>query len=180
MSTHLGNGANASLPKTANYIWEQLAEDRLTASFIVDGIHIPPPFLRSGLRAKGIERSVLVTDAVMPAMCRPGPYMLGEVPVELRADGSVVLRGGSRLAGSALRMDRAVGNVVRLTGISLAQAIVMATTNPARAGRVAGRVRGLVPGEKADLVRFRWDERTFCLDILETIVAGQTVYIHEE
>ena len=60
-----------------NYIWEQLAEDRLTASFIVDGIHIGESFLRVALRAKGVERSVLVTDAVMPAMCAPGRYRPG-------------------------------------------------------------------------------------------------------
>ena len=72
------------------------------ASFIVDGIHLGAAFLKVALRAKGIERSVLVTDAVMPAGCKPGPYMLGEVEVELHADQSVRLRGGTRLAGSAL------------------------------------------------------------------------------
>ncbi len=102
MSTHLGNAAHPTLPKTQNYIWDQLAEDRLTASFIVDGIHIPGPFFRAAVRAKGAERSVLVTDAVMPAMCQPGAYKLGQVDVELRNDGSVVLRGETRLAGSSL------------------------------------------------------------------------------
>ncbi len=116
MSTHLGNAANPLLPKTQNYIWEQLAEDRLAASFIVDGIHVPRAFLRAAIRAKGVEQSVLVTDAVMPAMCEPGPYKLGQMDVELRPDGSVVLRGENRLAGSALRMDRAIGNTVRFGG----------------------------------------------------------------
>lgn len=113
-STHLGNAAHGTLPKTGNYIWSQLAEDRLGASFIVDGIHIPREFFRAAVRAKGIDRSVLVTDAVMPAMCLPGPYRLGEVEVELRENGSVVLRGQDRLAGSALRMDRAISNAVRM------------------------------------------------------------------
>jgi N-acetylglucosamine-6-phosphate deacetylase len=176
MSTHLGNAAHPTLPKTQNYIWDQLAEDRLTASFIVDGIHIPGPFFRAAVRAKGAERSVLVTDAVMPAMCEPGLYRLGQVEVELRSDGSVVLRGGTRLAGSSLRMDRAVGNAVHLAGISLREALAMATVNPARVARIAGRQRGLVPGEKADLVRFRWDEEAFSLTVLETIVAGTAVY----
>lgn len=176
MSTHLGNAAHPSLPKTQNYIWDQLAEDRLTASFIVDGIHIPGVFFRSAVRAKGRERSVLVTDAVMPAMCKPGPYRLGEVNVELRTDGSVVLLGETRLAGSALRMDHAIGNAVRLGGISIQEALVMATTNPARAGRIAGRQRGLAPGEKADLVRFGWDSAAYSLHVYETIVAGKSVY----
>jgi N-acetylglucosamine-6-phosphate deacetylase len=175
MSTHLGNGANSILPKTANYIWDQLADDHLTASFVVDGIHIPSAFLKSALRAKGVERSVLVTDAVMPAMCAPGPYQLGQVEVELRSDQSVVLRGGTRLAGSALRMDRAIGNCVRLGGISLGEALAMATVNAARAGRIPGR-RGLTPGEKADLVLFEWNEATQMLAIRQTVVAGETVY----
>ena len=176
MSTHLGNAAHPVLPKTQNYIWEQLAEDRLAACFIVDGIHIPQPFVRAAMHAKGLEKSILVTDAVMPAMCEPGPYKLGQVDVELRANGSVVMRGTERLAGSALRMDEAVANTVRFAGVSLPAALAMATTNPARVGRVAGRQRGLVPGEKADLIRFTWDAQAQSLSIQETIVAGMAVY----
>ena len=176
MSTHLGNGAHAVLPKTSSYIWAQLAEDRLTAGFIVDGIHIPAIFLKSCLRAKGVERSLLITDAVMPAMCAPGPYELGQVAVELRADGSVVLRGGTRLAGSALRMDHAIGNTVRMGEVSLRDAIAMATVNAARAGRIAGRQRGLNPGERGDLVRFNWDSEGKKLTVLETLVNGVSVY----
>jgi N-acetylglucosamine-6-phosphate deacetylase len=175
MSTHLGNGAHAELHKTQNYIWDQLVEDRLTASFIVDGIHIPRAFLRAATRAKGVERSVLVTDAVMPAMCQPGRYDLGEVWVELKSDGRVVLEGGSRLAGSSLRMDHAIGLAVHLGRLSLREALTMATVNPARAARIAGRIRGLATGEKADLVRFRWDESAH-LTVLETVVAGTSVY----
>jgi N-acetylglucosamine-6-phosphate deacetylase len=176
MSTHLGNAAHPSLPKTQNYIWEQLAEDRLTASFIVDGIHIPGAFFHAAVRAKGVERAVLVTDAVMPAMCAPGPYKLGQVDVELHENGSVTLVGSDRLAGSALRMDHAIGNSVRLGGISLREAIAMATVNPARVARIAGRRRGFAPGEKADLVRFRWNEAARSVQIIETVVAGATVF----
>jgi N-acetylglucosamine-6-phosphate deacetylase len=176
MSTHLGNAAHSVLPKTQNYIWEQLANDRLTASFITDGIHIPDPFFRSAVRAKGVERAVLVTDAVMPAMCSPGPYRLGQVDVELRTDGSVVMRGTSRLAGSALRMDYGIGNAVRMGRIGLRDALAMATSNAARVARIAGRQRGLTPGEKADLVRFDWDDSAFKLTVCETVVSGATVY----
>jgi N-acetylglucosamine-6-phosphate deacetylase len=174
LSTHLGNGADAVLPRHPNYIWEQMAEDRLAASFIVDGIHLSDSFLRIALRAKGIERSVLITDAVAPAMCEPGPYKLGEVDVELQEDQRVVLRGGSRLAGSSLRMDRAIENVMRSAGVSLAGAVTMATTNAARVGRISGRLRGLKPGERADVVRFRVVEGR--LQVLETYLSGKRVY----
>jgi N-acetylglucosamine-6-phosphate deacetylase len=176
MSTHLGNAAHPILPKTQNYIWDQLAEDRLIASFIADGIHLPAGFLKASLRAKGLERAVLVTDAVMPAMCEPGRYSLGQVEVELRANGSVVIIGTERLAGSALRMDRAIGNCVRLAGVSLHEALTMVTVNAARAGRIAGRQRGLATGEKADLVHFRWDADSSTLHVKETIVAGVSAY----
>jgi len=157
LSTHLGNGAHASLPRHPNYIWEQLAEDRLSASFIVDGLHLPDSFLRVALRAKTPSRSILVTDAVMPAMCEPGDYMLGEVEVELKADQRVVLRGGTRLAGSSLRMDHAIANVVRLGGVSLEDAVGMATTNPAR----------LMGTEPRGSVRFRFDDGR--LQVVETL-----------
>jgi len=190
LSTHLGNGADAVLPRHPNYLWDQLAEDRLAASFIVDGFHLPPSFLNVALRAKGLERSLLVTDAVMPAGCAPGRYRLGEVDVELHDDGSVRLaKGGSegdeggskgagvsRLAGSALRMDRAIANVMRIARLSLREAVTLATRNPARVGRVPSRQRGLNPGERADLVRFRLDVAGRQLQILETFLNGRQVF----
>lgn len=176
LSTHLGNGAHAVLARHPNYIWDQLAADRLNASFIVDGIHLSSAFLKVALRAKGIERSVLVTDAVMPAGCDPGQYKLGEVEVELHADGSVRLLGGNRLAGSALMMDRAIALAMRVAGLSLREAITMATRNPARVGRLPLRQRGLTPGQQADLVRFSFDEGTRHIRILETYLGGKSVY----
>lgn len=174
LSTHLGNGADAVLPRHPNYLWEQLAEDRLAASFIVDGFHLPSSFLNVALRAKGLERSLLVTDAVMPAGCPPGRYRLGEVEVELHPDGSVRLAGGSRLAGSALRMDQAIANVMRTAGLSLREAVTLATRNPARVGRIASRQRGLNPGDRADLVLFRFDQGR--LTILQTYLNGERVF----
>ena len=174
LSTHLGNGADAVLPRHPNYIWEQLAEDKLAASFIVDGHHLPESFLRVALRAKGIERSVLVTDAVMPALCVPGDYRLGEVNVELKDDQRVVLKGGTRLAGSSLRMDVALSNVMRIAGLSLTEAVAMATVNPARVGRIGGRVRGLRAGERSDVVRFRMEEGR--LRVIETYLSGEQVF----
>jgi len=176
LSTHLGNGAHKMLPRHPNYLWQQMAEDRLCASFIVDGIHLGDDFLKVALRAKGLERSVLVTDAVMPACCPPGPYMLGEVEVELHAAGNVTLRGGDRLAGSALRMDRGVENLMKLAGLSLSEAVTLATLNPARVGHVAQRQRGLVPGERADLVEFAFDQDAKSIRVLKTWLDGELVY----
>ena len=126
------------------------------------------------MRAKGVERSVLITDAVMPAMCTPGRYMLGEVEVELHEDQSVRIAGEMRLAGSSLRMDRGVENLMKLAGLTLAEAITMATTNAARAGRIGGRMRGLQPGSRADVVKFRMVDGV--VEVLESYLGGRRVY----
>jgi N-acetylglucosamine-6-phosphate deacetylase len=176
LSTHLGNAAGELAPLRPNWIWEQLAEDRLAASFIVDGVHLDTAFLKAALRAKGVERSVLVTDAAAPAGCAPGRYRIGELDVVLTGDRRILLADQSRLAASALSMDRAVGNLVELAGLSLREALRMATVNPARAGRIAGRQRGLEPGDRADIVQFRWDAARKEIRIEKTFVAGSAVY----
>jgi N-acetylglucosamine-6-phosphate deacetylase len=176
LATHLGNGAHPMLPRHPNYLWQQLAEDRLAASFIVDGIHLSRDFLTVALRAKGVERALLITDAVMPACCAPGPYTIGSVEVELLADQRVTLRGTDRLAGSSLRMDRGVENLMRLCGLSLGEAVTMASRNPARIGRIQGRLRGLQPGERADVVELDFHPEAKSVRVLRTWLGGELVY----
>jgi N-acetylglucosamine-6-phosphate deacetylase len=176
MSTHLGNGAHSEMRRHPNYLWDQMANDKLTASFITDGIHIGQNFFRVALRAKGIERSVIVTDAVMPAGCAPGDYMLGEVAVTLHPGDRVTLRGGDRLAGAALKMHDGIGRAVRLGGISLRDAVTMATTNAARVGRISGRWRGLQAGERGDLVEFDFDDATHQVTLRRVWMSGEPVY----
>jgi N-acetylglucosamine-6-phosphate deacetylase len=176
LSTHLGNGAHSTLPRHPNYLWQQMADDRLAASFIVDGIHLDQWFLTVAARAKGVLRTILITDAVAPAGCEPGPYTLGEVEVTLHPEQRVTLRGGDRLAGSALHMHKGVENMMRLAGLSLVEAITTATRNPARVGRIPGRQRGLAPGERFDVVRFDYAAETKSLRVLETILGGESVY----
>jgi N-acetylglucosamine-6-phosphate deacetylase len=155
LSTHLGNGAHAVMRRHPNYIWDQMAEDRLNASFIVDGIHVGRAFLRCALRAKTVARSVLVTDASAPAGAAPGRYRLGEQDADLTADGRVVLSGTDKLAGSALHMNDGIANLIRLGGLSSKEAIETATVNPARIIGLEGRMQGLKAGERADIVAFR-------------------------
>jgi N-acetylglucosamine-6-phosphate deacetylase len=155
LSTHLGNAAHKMVPKFPNCLWDQLAEDRLHASFIVDGLHLDPSFLRVALRAKSVERTILVTDAAAPAGAVPGCYRLGELDVELTGDDRVLLRGTEKLAGSSLRIHHAIGNLMRIGGLSLRDAIRTATVNPARLIGLEGRTLGLTAGDRGDLVVFR-------------------------
>src|SRR6266540_327077 len=116
LATHLGNGCAHMLPRHPNAIWELLAADAVFASFIVDGHHLPPATVKAMIRAKGIDRSILITDAVAAAGCAPGTHTIGGVLSELSADGRVSLPGTLYLAGSALTLDRAIANTVRFTG----------------------------------------------------------------
>jgi N-acetylglucosamine-6-phosphate deacetylase len=135
LSTHLGNGCAATLPRHPNILWEQLAHDGLFASFIVDGHHLPAATVKAMMRAKTPARSLLVTDAIAAAGCPPGIYSLGGLQVELNAAGRVspagVPGGASHLAGSALSMERAIGLTVQFTGLPLDEVLKMATTTPA-------------------------------------------------
>jgi N-acetylglucosamine-6-phosphate deacetylase len=109
----------------------QLAEDRLSASFIADGIHIPPFALRVLLRAKGLARTILVTDATAAAAAPAGLYELAGMAIERAADGAVRVPGAAMLAGSSLELDQAVRNVVHWGIVTADEAIGLASANPA-------------------------------------------------
>jgi N-acetylglucosamine-6-phosphate deacetylase len=170
MSTHLGNGAHQTVPRHANYINYQMAADELWAGLIVDGIHLPPAFVKIAARAKGLERIVLVTDAAPPAGCEPGIFHFGHLEVELAADQSIRLTDSGRLAGSALSMDRGLENLMRFTGLSLRQALQAGAENAARSCRLEGRLGFLQPGDAADLILFDYDPETKDVEVRETIV----------
>lgn len=131
LSTHLGNALPHTLGKFHNPLMAQLAEDRLSASFIADGIHIPPTVLGVLLRAKGMGRSVLVTDATAGAAASPGLYRFAGMAIERSNDGAVRVPGTDRLAGSALCLDQAVRNLVAWRLAAPEDAIRLASTNPA-------------------------------------------------
>ena len=116
-----------------------------------------------------------MTDATAAAGCSPGRYRLGDVEVELTAENRVQIAGTRQLAGSALRMDRGVENLMRFAGLNLGRALRMATVNPACAAGLADRRGFLRPGDAADLVLFRFDPSLPRITVEKTIVAGRTV-----
>ncbi|PZG23359.1 N-acetylglucosamine-6-phosphate deacetylase, partial [Nonomuraea aridisoli] len=166
LSTHLGNGAHAVIRRHPNYIWTQLAEDRLAATFIADGHHLPADTFTVMLRAKGAGRALLVSDSVALAGCAPGDYTTpvgGRITV--REDGRVTLPGGELLAGSGSSLIECLAWAVARTEVGLGTAVVLATANPAR---LLGIDRGrLAPGAPADLI-----VTTPALSVLHTYVNG--------
>ena len=149
MSTHLGNGLPGVLPKLDNPLMAQLAEDRLAAGFIADGIHLPRPALRAMIRAKGPGRAILVTDAVAAAGAPPGRFGFAGMAIEGGTDGSARLPGTGALAGSALTLDRAVRNLVDWGIADLPAAAGMASAAPAAllVPALAAHGRTLLPNE---------------------------------
>jgi len=172
LSTHLGNGAHQVLPRHANYIQKQVSNDGLRASVICDGIHLPDYFVKNLVRAKGITRTILVTDAMAAAAASAGLFTLGDLEVEVGEERVVRLPGTPYLAGSALTMDEAVSNCASFAKISLTAAIQMATVNPARLFK---GIRGaLEPGERADLVLFSLLKKR--IQVEQVFLAGKVVF----
>ena len=171
LSTHLGNGVAGTLARHPILIWAQLAEDRLTATFIADGHHLPLDTLKVMLRAKTATRAILISDLVALAGNPPGSY---QTPVggkvELLADGRLNLAGTDLLAGAACTLKDAVAFVASNTDLGLGNSVRMATENP---GRFVGRRGAIRVGNPADLIRFRWEEGSNSLAIEEVIVQGQ-------
>jgi N-acetylglucosamine-6-phosphate deacetylase len=176
MSTHLGNGSHHLLPRLRNYIWEQLAEDRLAAGLISDGFHLPPAVVKAFARAKGLERLVLVSDVAYLAGLPPGRYRRERIEIEIFGDGHMGLPGTGTLAGAAHLLDWDIPRFMAFTGCRLAEAIPLCTSRPAALlGLPAGHGR-LEAGSPADLVLFEHrpgDER---LRVLQTIRGGRPVY----
>jgi len=113
-----------------------LDADSLYAELICDGIHVAPEFVRLWLRSKSKERAILVTDGISATGMPDANYLLGELEVTVK-NGRCLLtsdlaKGTETLAGSALTMDRAVANLCRFTGATLATAVRLASRNPAR------------------------------------------------
>jgi N-acetylglucosamine-6-phosphate deacetylase len=177
-STHLGNGAHATIRRHPNYIWDQLADDRLSAGFIFDGHHLPPSVMKTVVRAKGVERTVLVSDAVLAAGLEPGEYHLADgVAITLQASGRLEMTGTPYLAGAAAPLPVGVTNAMRHAGLSIAEATRAVTINPSRLlrlGALAGH-EAIQVGAQANLTRFRQDPETLDISVLGTVVAGVQV-----
>jgi N-acetylglucosamine-6-phosphate deacetylase len=168
-ATHTYNamqGMHHRAPGTAGAV---LTCDAIYAQIIADLVHVHPAMINLLLRAKGIDRTVLITDAMRAAGLPDGEYDLGGQTVTV-AEGQARLASGN-LAGSTLTMDRAVRNVVQHLDLSIPDALHMATVTPAMALGVDDHKGRLQPGYDADLVLL---DQQLCVQW--TMVQGRFVY----
>jgi N-acetylglucosamine-6-phosphate deacetylase len=168
-SAHTFNGMGGLHHREPGTVGGVLTCDEITAEVIADNIHIHPAVIKLLVRAKGVERTVLMTDAIRAAGMPDGTYELGGQLVIVK-EGVARIATGS-LAGSTLTMDRAVRNAMAATGIPLAKALQMASYNPAQVIGMEREKGSLEPGKDADIILLD-DE----LRVLLTMVIGEMVY----
>ena len=172
--THLGNAVPATVPKFENVILHALAQPGLFSSLIPDGLHLPPHAFR--VLARALEKShasrlLLTTDAMAGAAAgKAGSYTLGEVQVEVGADGSARLPGTGRLAGSTLTPFQGVFNAERMAGIYLEDAWAAFSTRPAF---LLHFDHGLGVGNSADFCLLSPEKTPY---LLATYHRGKCVY----
>lgn len=168
LSTHLGNGSHAVLPRHDSYFWEQLAADELWASIICDGHHLPPALIRAILRVKTPARIILTCDASSLAGLPPGRYREWDQDLEVLPEGKIVVSNSGFLAGSWSFIDRCISRAFRDGGVSLQDAIEMASVRPRQLLRLP--IHSLEVGQPANLVLFEWDNKAG-FHTKETVVA---------
>lgn len=166
LATHLYNGMRNFSHREPGIIGAALTDERVYCELICDGIHLHAGAMDLAVAAKGRDKIVLITDAMMAAGLEDGLYELGGYDVTVK-EGTARLADGT-LAGSTLTLNRAVRNLVDLVNVPLADAIRMASLNPAQAIGAADRKGSIEVGKDADLVIF--DQQ---LNALQTMIAGQ-------
>jgi len=177
MSTHLGNGAHPMLPRHPNYIWAQLAEDRLWAGLIADGFHLPPSTLKAMIRAKG-EKAILTSDAVVWGGMPPGIYEREEgEAVVLEPSGFLHMKDTPKImAGSALPLHAGVANIVKFGIAGWPDALRMAALHPARMLGLEAEGAGMLQeGGVADFFVYALDADGSMI-VRETVAGGVSVY----
>ncbi|ALC91495.1 N-acetylglucosamine-6-phosphate deacetylase [Bacillus sp. FJAT-18017] len=148
--THLYNGMRGLHHREPGVVGAALLLEQLKMEMIVDGVHSAPESVKLAIRTKGVDGTILITDAMRAKCLKDGQYDLGgqEVFVE---DGKALLSNGT-LAGSILKMNHSLKNVIEFSGVSLQEAVKMASENPARQLNIFHRKGSIAPGKDADFV----------------------------
>jgi len=166
-ATHLYN-AQSPLQHREPGVMGAILVSPVTCGLIVDGIHSHPAMVNLAWKAKGVNGITLVTDCMAAMGMPPGRYELGHYETIVTPESARLADG--TLAGSILRMDQAMKNAMAFTGCSLADAVQMASTNPARLLGLE-RLGALLPGYTADIAVLSPE-----LQVTHTFVAGQLAY----
>jgi N-acetylglucosamine-6-phosphate deacetylase len=147
-ATHTFNAMRPLDHRQPGLLGVVLTDPDVTADIIADGIHLDPSVVQLFLKAKGTQAAVLITDAISATGMPEGRYRLGSFEVEVK--GNKCTRGDT-LAGSVLRLDQAVRNVMQFAGWKLEEAVQLASANPAAV--IGENGKGVIAaGADADVV----------------------------
>lgn len=150
VATHLANAMPPLLHRAPGPVGACLTDERVTCELIVDGLHLDPTMVALAHAAKGRAGVALITDAIAAAGVGDGDYLLGGLAVRVTGGAARLVEGGS-LAGSTLTMDAALRNAVA-AGLPLTDAVMAASTNPARLVGLDDVTGSITAGRRADLV----------------------------
>ena len=164
-ATHIFNAMRRMTHRDPGVLGELLTNNAVTADIIADGLHVDPAVVDLFLRVKGVDRAVLITDAISATGMPDGTYRLGSFEVQVR-DGRCESYG--KLAGSVLTMDVALRNVMNFAHLSFQDSVRLATINPARVLGMENRKGVLQPGADADVAVFSPSG-----EVRKTIVRGR-------
>jgi N-acetylglucosamine-6-phosphate deacetylase len=163
LSVHLVNGCAKMIHRQHNIIWSQLSIDDMWASFIADGFHIPHYTLRSVIKARGIDQSILTSDLAHLSGMPDGEYSKYNRTVVLKDNGLWVKgHGTDLLSGAAKTLERDCEYLAVNSGFSIEEALIMASLNPARYFGIQDQLQ-IFPGKKASFVLFSWNGKTLAM-----------------
>lgn len=171
-ATHVTHTYNAQSPlhhREAGVVGSALLQDGLSAELICDCIHVSVPAMKLLAKCKPAEKLILITDAIRAKGLGDGISELGGQTVYVK-NGEARLEDGT-LAGSVLRMNRAVQNLVEKVGVPFERAVDAATKNPARDLGLLQEAGTIAVGKRAD---FAVLNKTY--DVLCTVVGGEAVF----
>ncbi|MEV5503348.1 N-acetylglucosamine-6-phosphate deacetylase [Nonomuraea fuscirosea] len=151
VATHLYNAMPPLGHRAPGPVAALLDDERVTVELVNDGVHVHAAMLRLAYEVAGPGRTVLITDAMSATGLGDGDYALGSMQVHVR-DGVARLAEGGSIAGSTLTMDVAFRRAVQEVGMSLPDAVQVASLTPARVLGLAGRIGSIAVGKAADLV----------------------------
>jgi N-acetylglucosamine-6-phosphate deacetylase len=166
--THLFNAMGPISARVPGPAGVTLIDPVLIAGLIVDGIHVDPMMVRLAWRALGPSQIMLVTDAISALGLPYGRYSVGDTAVVVDETGARTT--ADVLAGSVLRFDEAVRNLIEFTGCTLADASISASATPARLAR-RDDIGRIAIGCLADIVLLDEANR-----VVMTVVDGRVVF----
>lgn len=150
-STHTFNAMTPLTHRNPGVVGAVMESDQVYAELILDGIHVSFPAARVLLKAKGLDKVVLITDSMEASGLEEGQYQIGNQAVFVK-DNAVRLESGS-LAGSVLAMNIAVKNAYQQFGITINEAVNLASYNPAKNLNLID-LGEIAVNKKADLIMF--------------------------